>query len=369
MAFIDVETVASNMLADSYYATLATTELPTKELDGKPIVTDALDVFIVTAAQINVEELLELLDSRLVNRKEVAARLLALSLAVNEDTTDVELYEALNKYDRNRELVSVAVQLEKSYVLETIELVDQRGDSAFYTAVKEDNVSAMKLLKELGATDYTSWALSEAAIRGYTDAMELLLQWGGATDFDMAVDFAARGGYTDALKLLKEWEDSIRDIPLEEIHEGYNRALTAAAGGGHIEAMKIIKLWGVDAYDWALERAAANGHLEAMELIRGWGVDAYDMAFQRAAANGQIAALKLLKEWADSQLDDAPVIKYDYDDALRHAAEGSHLEAMELLRVWGATKYAGALERITYMWTGGTLEAKNLLKEWIAQSE
>jgi hypothetical protein len=343
MAFIDVETVASNMLADSYYATLATTELPTKELDGKPIVTDALDVFIVTAAQINVEELLELLDSRLVNRKEVAARLLALSLAVNEDTTDVELYEALNKYDRNRELVSVAVQLEKSYVLETIELVDQRGDSAFYTAVKEDNVSAMKLLKELGTSDNDNdWVLSEAAMSGSTAAMELLLQWEKTTDYDMALEYAARGGYTDALKLLIVWEDSLFNVSLSEKHFEYNLLF---------------------------KHAAAGGHLEAMELIRGWGVTNYDAAFQRSALNGQIAALKLLKEWEGSLGDDRSVIKYEYDDALACAAVGGCLETMTLLRGWGATDYAGALKCATSMWTGEIRESATLLKEWIAQSE
>jgi hypothetical protein len=232
MAHLVIATVESTILANSYYEVLTTTKIPTDTVDGEIVVTDADDVFLVKSANITAEELRALLDAKLIKPKDAAARFHALSLAVDPNVTNAQLYEALIKHDFHPEIVSAVNNMGKSF------LTDPTNGKLWRSS-----------------PDY-NWDLMEAAFKGHLEKMKLLKSC-GATDYDWALARAAAGGQLDAMKLLKSWGAT-----------DFDWALARAAGGGRLEAMNLLKHWG--ATDFYCAKALAHENAEAMELITSW---------------------------------------------------------------------------------------------------
>jgi hypothetical protein len=237
MSYVNIENVTSTILDESYYEALATTELDTKKIDGETVVTELVDVFIVTTAQIKVDELREIIDSRLIKQQDFAIRLHALSLALNKNTTNKQLYDALVQYDCHPAFVSVVIEIGKKALLDTVEILK---------ICRDENDCEELIYDE---------ALCEAAARNKLEVMEILKEF-GATMYTWAFFKAAEGGHVNAMKLLKSWGAS-----------NYNCAFLTDDG----EDMSLIKLWGAPNYDLALSSARLGGHAEALNLIETWG--------------------------------------------------------------------------------------------------
>jgi hypothetical protein len=310
----------TSILANSYYEVLATTELGKTTVDGKPVVTEPDDVFLVKLALITTKELRNLLEYRLVDVKTAAVRLRALSLAADTDTTDKQIYDALVEYDCHPELVSVVTAMGKSFVIGTVKLVKKRRtyNRALAQAASGGRIKAMKLLKQFGAYDY-NWALADAALGGQLEAMNLLKDW-GATDFDAALRLAAVRGRLDAMRLLKDWGAT-----------DFDWALWTIAGKGQLEAMKLLKEWGATDYDYALGNASGAGCVEDMRLLKKWGAMNFDWALGIAAAGGHLKAMRLLKKWG----------AVASEDICKLATLYGHLEASSLVKEWLKTTPVG----------------------------
>jgi hypothetical protein len=256
---------------------------------------DPTDAFLDKALRITATELYALLDAKLVAPEPTAVRFYALSLALNRPPTDKKLYDALVEFDFHPELVSVAGQMGKGYVVETANLIKKLPvDKALYAASAAGKIQVMKLLFELGATRY-SLALLVAAREGKLEAMELL-QTMGARRFDRALEIAAEADQLDAMRLIKKWGGS-----------SFNSAFKIAARKNRITAMTCLKDWGANKFEKALFHAAEDGSLDAMKLVRYWGAKEFDQALAHAASGGQLEAMKLLKDWGATDFDRALV--------------------------------------------------------------
>jgi hypothetical protein len=243
MAYVDIENVTSTILKESYYEALATTELDTKKIDGETVVTELVDVFIVTTAQIKINDLRDILDSRLINQQDFAIRLHALSLALNTDVTDAQLYETLVEYDCHPAFVSVLIEIGKRFVVDTVYLLKNYKKSYYYA----DELTKYNV------------AFIDSAANGRTDMMRLLVALGATRWLTRALTRAAGKGQLDAMKLLREWGAIDLDI-----------ALAWAAEANQLDAMRLIKTWGVTRYDWAIGWAKSRGQMEALNLIDEW---------------------------------------------------------------------------------------------------
>jgi hypothetical protein len=258
---------------ESYYETLVTTELPTEKVDGKTVVTDADDVFIVKLANIKPDELITLLDSKLVDKRDVAARFYALSLSLNHaNVKDRQIYDALIEYDCHPEIVSVVKEIGRGVVVEVIDL---------FAECKVSDVNVV---------------FCAAAARGRIEAMKLLELFGATM---------------------------------------YDAVLASAAGAGQLEAMEVIEEWPVENFCTAFKAAAKGGHLEAMRRINTWGEVDYGSALIAAAATGRVEAMKLTQELGDRERDwNFSDYEYALEAALKVAKENDHAEAIELLDEW-----------------------------------
>jgi hypothetical protein len=168
---------------------------------------DPEDIFLLRLEQISTDDALFFLDGKLIPQKDAAARFYALSLALDSDTTDEEIYDALVEYDFHPEIVAVVAEMGKTVAIETIGLI-RKWRSANYND-----------------------ALCRAAGEGRIETMKLLKKW-GATDYDGALAAAAKEDRTEAMLLIKTWKPQF-----------CNFALRCAAGKGHIKAMKLCRNW------------------------------------------------------------------------------------------------------------------------------
>jgi hypothetical protein len=218
------------------------------------------DVFISEVNQITSEEVVTLLDFKLIDPTAAAARFHAMSLALNPDTTYEEICDAMVEHRCHSELVAVVADIKLVATIETMRFIDKWNcedyNYAFIHAAREGRIDVMKVLKDWGAK-YLEGAMVAAVEAGQLEAMTLLRHW-GVLKTNSFLPNAAKFGQIEALKLLKSWGAT-----------DYYWAVYFAANYRQFDALKLLKDWGSRNYKWVLATSPWLD-VEVKNLLTEW---------------------------------------------------------------------------------------------------
>ncbi|KAJ3333847.1 hypothetical protein HDU76_002568 [Blyttiomyces sp. JEL0837] len=205
-----------------------------------------------------------------------------------------------------------------------------------------------------------SFALIQAATRGYADIVKILLGIKGidVNVFECAALLeAARNGHREVVRLLLTVDDVFDNL-------SKNKAFREAAANGHLDVVKfMLEVEGVNpasANDFALRWAARNGHIDVVKLLASvprvdptadnnfavrWastygrfevvqfllGIDGVNAgahaneAIRRSSENGHYSVVQLLLK--DPKVDPAALDNIP----IRYASEQGHAKVVKLL--------------------------------------